>query len=120
MVEPLRHRQPKGAATDMFNLQPPRHISTLPDPALAACPLLRRLQGRPDVRRTVTNRRFCPHSEISLQLDFRELDHLGQLLRVFRDELTDLAGRSRERHGPEAYEPSLDVCFGKSCIDLFV
>ena len=30
MVEPLRHRQPKGAATDMFYLQPPRHISTLP------------------------------------------------------------------------------------------
>ena len=30
MVEPLRHRQTKEAATDMFNLQPPRHISTLP------------------------------------------------------------------------------------------
>jgi hypothetical protein len=32
MVELLRHRQPKGAATDMFSLQPPRHISTLPYP----------------------------------------------------------------------------------------
>jgi len=30
MVEPLRHRQTKGAATDMFGLQPLRHISTLP------------------------------------------------------------------------------------------
>jgi hypothetical protein len=30
MVEPLRHRQTKGAATDMFDLTPPRHISTLP------------------------------------------------------------------------------------------
>ena len=30
MVEPLRHRQTKGAATDMFYLKPPRHISTLP------------------------------------------------------------------------------------------
>jgi hypothetical protein len=30
MVEPLRHRQTKGAATDMFFLTPPRHISTLP------------------------------------------------------------------------------------------
>src|SRR6266849_5277783 len=30
MVEPLRHRQTKEAATDMFCLQPPRHISTLP------------------------------------------------------------------------------------------
>src|SRR6266581_4238219 len=31
MVEPLRHRQTKGAATDMFYLMPPRHISTLPN-----------------------------------------------------------------------------------------
>jgi hypothetical protein len=30
MGEPLRHRQTKEAATDMFSLQPPRHISILP------------------------------------------------------------------------------------------
>jgi hypothetical protein len=30
MVEPLRDRHTKEAATDMFNLQPPRHILTLP------------------------------------------------------------------------------------------
>jgi hypothetical protein len=30
MGEPLRHRQTKEAETDMFSLQPPRHISTLP------------------------------------------------------------------------------------------
>src|ERR1700724_3299823 len=30
MVEPVRHRRTKGAATDMFYLTPPRHISTLP------------------------------------------------------------------------------------------
>jgi hypothetical protein len=30
MVEPLRHRQTKGAATDMPGLPPPRHISTPP------------------------------------------------------------------------------------------
>ena len=30
MAEPVRHRQTKEAATDMFDLQPPRHISTLP------------------------------------------------------------------------------------------
>ena len=30
MVEPLRHRQTKEAETDMSDLQPPRHISTLP------------------------------------------------------------------------------------------
>ena len=29
-AEPLRHRQTKEAATDMFSLQPPRHIPTLP------------------------------------------------------------------------------------------
>jgi hypothetical protein len=29
-IKPLRHRQTKEAATDMFSLQPPRHIPTLP------------------------------------------------------------------------------------------
>jgi len=33
-VEPLRHRQTKGAETDMSDLQKPRHISTLPWAAL--------------------------------------------------------------------------------------
>src|ERR1700738_4960737 len=36
MAEPLRHRQTKGAATDMFYLTPPRHISTLPKGDLTA------------------------------------------------------------------------------------
>jgi len=31
MADPLRHRQTKGAATDMVDLTPPRHIPTLPD-----------------------------------------------------------------------------------------
>jgi hypothetical protein len=35
--EPLRHRQTKGAATDMFYLTPPRHISTLPFASMLAC-----------------------------------------------------------------------------------
>jgi hypothetical protein len=30
MVQPLRQRQTKGAATAMFYLMPPCHISTLP------------------------------------------------------------------------------------------
>jgi hypothetical protein len=30
--EPVRHRQTKGAATDMLGLPPPRHTSTLPHP----------------------------------------------------------------------------------------
>src|SRR6516162_6559391 len=47
MVEPLRHRQPKGAATDMFYLQPPRHISTLPLSDLSECPLHVGFSNRP-------------------------------------------------------------------------
>jgi hypothetical protein len=35
MVAPLRHRQTKEAETDMFDLQPPRHISTLHEAPLA-------------------------------------------------------------------------------------
>jgi hypothetical protein len=35
MVEPLRHRQTKGAETDMPGLPPPRHFPTLPMPPLA-------------------------------------------------------------------------------------
>jgi hypothetical protein len=35
MVEPLRHRQTKEAATDMFDLKPPRHTSTYMRPALS-------------------------------------------------------------------------------------
>ncbi len=38
MVELLRHRQTKGAATDMFYLTPPRHISTLPWPCKNVLP----------------------------------------------------------------------------------
>jgi hypothetical protein len=32
MGELVRHRQTKGAGTDMFDLQLPRHTSTLPQP----------------------------------------------------------------------------------------
>src|SRR5690242_16944390 len=42
MADPLRHRQTKGAATDMVDLTPPRHIPTLPN--LAVQP--RRLEWR--------------------------------------------------------------------------
>src|SRR6266852_4929517 len=38
MGEPMRHRQTKGAATDMFGLQPPRHTSTLPAASYGARP----------------------------------------------------------------------------------
>src|ERR1700730_15463693 len=36
MAETLRHRQTKEAATDMFSLQPPRHIPTLPKARITA------------------------------------------------------------------------------------
>jgi hypothetical protein len=49
MVEPLRHRQTKGAATDMFYLMPPRHISTLPESEVAT--------PAPHVRSTLESRR---------------------------------------------------------------
>jgi hypothetical protein len=45
MAEPLRHRQTKEAATDMFGLKPPRHISTLPFATDADAPALRPLLG---------------------------------------------------------------------------
>src|ERR1700726_1315255 len=45
MAEPLRHRQTKEAATDMFYLKPPRHISTLPFAPILACPRHVRLGG---------------------------------------------------------------------------
>jgi hypothetical protein len=38
MAEPVRHRQTKEAATDMFDLQPPRHIPTLRVPPVAVRP----------------------------------------------------------------------------------
>ena len=41
MAEPLRHRQTKEAATDMFYLTLPRHISTLPK-----CEILIAKRGR--------------------------------------------------------------------------
>jgi len=39
MADPLRHRQTKGAATDMVDLTLPRHIPTLPsaDPQDGVC-----------------------------------------------------------------------------------
>ena len=40
MVEPLRHRQTKGAETDMPGLPPPRHIPTLPTADVQAKPVV--------------------------------------------------------------------------------
>src|SRR5258708_40059479 len=45
MVGPLRHRQTKGAATDMPGLPPPRHIPTLPNSAVLTEPSPARSRG---------------------------------------------------------------------------
>jgi len=45
MAAPLRHRQTKEAATDMFSLPPPRHISTLHQADLSSCQLFCPLFG---------------------------------------------------------------------------
>ena len=49
MVEPLRHRQTKEAATDMLDLKSPRHTSTLPknEPAYAGARCARGLHVGP-------------------------------------------------------------------------
>src|SRR5712664_1163354 len=79
MVEPLRHRQTKGAATDMFYLTPPRHISTLHKTEIG--PHARRLAfgwPSPEPRRT---RRARPAATTSRRIllrvpfgDFSKLD----------------------------------------------
>ncbi len=45
MVEPLRHRQTKGAETDMPGLPPPRHFPTLPNSAGSPAGRQGRLRG---------------------------------------------------------------------------
>jgi hypothetical protein len=66
MADPLRHRQTKGAATDMVDLTPPRHIPTLPK-AVACFPQSVR-QDRPIVNLTIS---FC-------RVGSRDLDSAAQ------------------------------------------
>src|SRR6266436_3712044 len=46
MADLLRHRQTKGAATDMVDLTPPRHIPTLPEADGAEVKIYATGQGR--------------------------------------------------------------------------
>ena len=61
MVEPLRHRQTKGAETDMFDLQPPRHISTLPEIEVARRPRFGRDRVESRHEADIGNRSFVTH-----------------------------------------------------------
>jgi hypothetical protein len=79
MVEPLRHRQTKGAETDMPGLPPPRHIPTLPHPAVRpgrperrVCARLQPFAAEVDPTRlsllTVANAEMCMADEIDRTL----------------------------------------------------
>ena len=60
MVEPLRHRQTKEAATDMLDLQPPRHIPTPPFASFPACKQEVRFTPRADITADMPEVRFVP------------------------------------------------------------
>jgi hypothetical protein len=59
MAKPLRHRQTKEAATDMFDLKPLRHTSTLPTAVFKRC--LRHVRYHPnsDARADIPLLRIC-------------------------------------------------------------
>jgi hypothetical protein len=59
MAVPLRHRQTKGAATAMFYLMPPRHISTLHFPDFAAWCVMSAVEVRADEGRGRLDFSFC-------------------------------------------------------------
>jgi hypothetical protein len=65
MAEPLRHRQTKEAATDLFNLQPPRHISTLPKAVLTAQQGYFRSTPVTDITRPAQLVRFVPEPDLA-------------------------------------------------------
>src|SRR5271166_1721253 len=84
MAEPLRHRQTKEAATDMFSLQPPRHIPTLPD----LLGMYRRKVGK---------------------FGFRKLDCIEQRVEI-GDRVGAEVGRKRKSVDPEAGLEGVVAC----------
>src|SRR5882757_9159778 len=76
MAEPLRHRQTKEAATDMFSLQPPRYIPTLPESETAATGRRVRLLGycchQRDMRRRDLRMLRCRYHETKRLSDPRD------------------------------------------------
>jgi hypothetical protein len=68
-LKAVRHRQTKEAATDMFYLKPPRHISTLPRIAVLA-PLLKNSPSASFEGRVVAVARFQPVNSSKLCFAF--------------------------------------------------
>ena len=86
MAEPVRHRQTKGAATDMFYLTPPRHISTLPKAPFrldadhfGSSPMSRHFQFRLESLKGATTRlRGVIQTLIDFIVRQSEVDRFGQ------------------------------------------
>jgi len=70
MVEPLRHRQTKEAETDMFSLQPPRHIPTTKGRRGRQADGTAGLPPASEIAHALRHLRFVPKG------DMRELRHL--------------------------------------------
>src|SRR6516164_9401345 len=85
MADPLRHRQTKGAATDMVDLTPPRHIPTLPGYRLHIRGLQRlahRLRLRLERRQHVgRHQRACRQAEGGrIELRSPDIDNVPEAL----------------------------------------
>ena len=61
MADLLRHRQTKGAATDMVDLTPPRHIPTLPK---ISVPRMAGIGASLPLDATATNDEVCPTADL--------------------------------------------------------
>src|SRR3954452_972425 len=66
MVGPLRHRQTKGAETDMPGLPPPRHIPTLPIRGDTLCTSIGEAVIKPNINEAFFVARVLPsdHREV--------------------------------------------------------
>jgi uncharacterized iron-regulated membrane protein len=101
MVEPLRHRQSKGAGTDMSDLQPPRHISTLTDRdgrEITTDPASGAVTTLSDDEIFKAARGLLPNAEMTLRLRLSQFDdywyahHNERPLPVLRAGFDDAAG----------------------------
>jgi hypothetical protein len=97
----------------MFDLQPPRHISTLHWAAEPECPHSRRVLG--DER---TSNPAIARSPLSLRFNTSKPNHVAPLIGFRRDELAELDGGHRKRFASQCRIPRPQVGIGEGCIDL--